>query len=164
MECDSGWLANSGAIEETAGEADLRRQLLFLGPEGCSLSTYEMTVGEPGKQGTTGSQTMAIVFADADAESAALPLFRKSLVDASELGVPKNVAALGVGDESVTGLRWRPPGPSGIGPAGSGVSYNEVHLWRLRNVAVRLSVTVTPGMTEADVLAIGQHLNARAVK
>lgn len=103
VECDSGWLANSGATVETAGEADLRRQLLLLGPEACSLSTYKMTARDPGKQGTTGVQTMAIVFADAHAASAALPLLRKSLVDASELGVPENVAALGVGDESVAG-------------------------------------------------------------
>lgn len=162
--CDSGYLANSGAIVETAGEAELRRQLLLLGAEACSLSTYEMTAGEPGRQGTTGSQAMAVVFPNADAASAALPLLRKSLVDAGELGIPEDVAALGVGDESAVGVRWRPPGPSGIGPGGFGVSHNEVHIWRLRNVAVRLSVTVTFGTTEDDVVTIGQHLNARAVK
>jgi hypothetical protein len=162
--CDSGHLANSGEIEETAGEAELRRQLLALGPEACNLSTYEMTVGEPGRQGTTGSQTMSVVFADADAASAALPLLRKSLLGASELGAPVDVDALGVGDESVAGLRWRPPAPSGVGPEGFGMSHTEVHIWRLRNVAVRLSVAVTFGMTEDDVVTIGQRLNARAVK
>lgn len=162
--CDSGYLANSGAIEETAGETELRRQLLALGPQACNLSTYEMTVGEPGRQATTGSQTMSVVFGDADAASAALPLLRKSLLGASELGTPLDINALGVGDESVTGLSWRPPVPNGIGPDGLGMSHSEVHIWRLRNVVVRLSVAVTFGMTEDDVVTIGQRLNARAVK
>jgi len=162
--CDSGYLANSGAVEETAGEAELKRQLLALGPEACNLSTYEMTVGEPGRQATTGSQAMAVVFGDADAASAALPLLRKSLLGASELGAPVDIDALGVGDESVAGLSWRPPVPSGIGPEGLGMSRSEMHIWRLRNVAVRLSVAVTVGMTEDDVVTIGQRLNARAAK
>ncbi len=164
VECDSGYLANSGAMEETTGEAELKRRLLAPGPEACSLSTYEMTVGEPGRQGTTGSQAMAIVFADAGAASAALPLLPKSLVDASEMGAAEDVDALGVGDESVAGLSWRPPGQRGTVLGRAGVPHNEVHIWRLRNVAVRLSVWVTSAMTEDDVVAIGQRLNARAVK
>jgi len=64
----------------------------------------------------------------------------------------------------MTGLSWRPPVPNGIGPEGLGMSHSEVHIWRLRNVAVRLSVAVNFGMTEDDVVTIGQRLNARAVK
>ena len=42
--CDSGWLANQGAMAETAREAALRQQLLALGPQACHRSVYTKTV------------------------------------------------------------------------------------------------------------------------
>lgn len=157
--CESGYLAKSGDIEETRGEAELRRQLLALNPRICNLSTYEQVTGEPGRQGTTGFQMTAIVFPDSDAASEALPLLRRSLVDATELGTPEDVARPDLGNESVLGVRWR----SRLSSRESGPSF-EVHIWRLRNVAIRLSSTVSPGMSEADVVAIGQRIDARALR
>lgn len=78
--CNSGHLANRGALAETEPEVALRHQLLALGPQACNLSTYEITVGG----GTTGFQALAVVFPDDDSASRALPLLRRSFVASSD--------------------------------------------------------------------------------
>jgi len=41
--CDSGWLANKGAVAETANEAAIKQQPLALGPLRCHRSLFEKT-------------------------------------------------------------------------------------------------------------------------
>lgn len=156
VECDSGWLANRGDVAETPGEASIKQQLLVLGPQACNLSTYEVTVGG----GTTGLQAFAIVFADESAASQSLPLIRKSFVDFADLDTPgQDVASAGVGDESVPGIRWVPPRGIGV----PGFRFSEVHIWRVRNVALTLQSGVTTGLSVDDVLDVARKLSSRGL-
>ncbi len=169
--CDSGWLANQGALTETASEAAIKVQLLALSPQRCHLSEYEKIMRDPETDGigVTGYLVFAAVFPDSDAASRALPLLRQSVSDPlyresfSEAGEDVNpaedVAATGLGDESVAGLKraFGPPGVQIIDPSDS-----YVYIWRVRNVAVRLYGGAD--LTEREVLQIAKNISDRVVR
>lgn len=164
--CDSGWLANHGAVTETAGEAAVRQQLLVLGAQGCHLAVYERTANG----GTSGIRVLAVVFPTAQAASEALVLFRRSLSDpmlaeswaedgetpppASELPSP------GLGDESTAGIKRV---DARLGHSGSSNSTID-EFWRVRNVAVVLSAGHLVGATDDDVLRMARNMSDRAVR
>ena len=153
VDCDSGYLANRGALAETEGEVALKQQLLALGPQACNLSTYETTFGG----GTSGFQALAVVFPNDDAASRALLLFKRSFVEVSELDArPEDTPSPALGDESLAGLRWMLPLPAPN-------RFSSVHLWRLRNVAVILQ-GMPSSERQVDVVEIGRKLTARAAK
>jgi hypothetical protein len=164
--CDSGWMANQGALTETAGEAAVKQQLLALGAQGCHLAVYERTANG----GTTGIRVLAVVFPTPQAASEALVLFRRSLSDpmlteswaedgetpppASELPSP------GLGQESTPGIK-RVDARSGH----SGSSNSTIdEFWRVRNVAVVLSAGHLFGATDDDVLRMARNMSDRAVR
>ena len=160
VDCDSGYLANRGALAETEAEAAVKQQLLALGPQACNLSTYEITFGG----GTTGFQALAVVFPDDNAASTALPLFRRSFVESSDLDAPlEDTASPALGDESIAGIRWKLPLPAPN-------RFTAVHVWRLGNVAVILQGTPS-SERQVDVAEIGRssplerrRSNQRAVR
>jgi hypothetical protein len=157
VDCDSGYLANRGPLAETEQEAALKQQILLLGPQSCNLSTYERTEGGA----TTGLQVLAVVFRDDRGASSSLPMLRRSFVEFSDLDEPaEDIARSGLGDESMSGIRWRPQTPV----RGQGLPFPEVHIWRLGNVAVVLQASVTAGVTADDVVEIGGRVTARAAK
>ncbi len=164
--CDSGWLANHGATAETAREAALRQQLLALGPEACHRSVYEKTVRDGAQVvAVTGFQVNATVFPDPDSASKSLPLFRESLSDpyltesyeGEALGLAQDVATRGLGDESTPGITRGPT-------RGSDFSATTVDfIWRVRNVAIRLSGGYGGDVSQGDVLEAAKNLSARVV-
>ena len=81
--CDSGWLANRGALTETANELAVKQQLLALGPQSCHLSVYQSTRRDSAGEmiAVTGFQVFAVVFPDPTPASMALPLFRTQFSD-----------------------------------------------------------------------------------
>ena len=169
--CDSGWLANQGALTETANEAAVKSQLLALRPQRCHLSEYEKVMRDPETDNisATGYLVFAAVFPDSEAASKALPLLRQSLSDplyqesfaeaGEDVSPAEDVAATGLGDESVAGLK-RASGPPGVHMTDPSESY--VYIWRVRNVAVRLDGGVD--LTEREVLQIAKNISDRVVR
>jgi len=164
--CDSGWLANQGALTETAGEAAVKQQLLALGAQGCHLAVYERTANG----GTTGMRVLAVVFPTPQAASEALVLLRRSLSDpmlteswAEDGETPPPASDLqspGLGDESTAGIKR----------VDAGFAHSESpnwtidEFWRVRNVAVVLSAGHLYGATEDDVLRMARNMSERAVR
>ena len=169
--CDSGWLANQGALTETANEAAIKVQLLALSPQRCHLSEYEKVVRDPETDGisATGYLVFAAVFPDSDAASKALPLLRQSVSDplyresfaeaGEDVSPAEDIPATGLGDESVAGLK-RDSGPPGVQMTDPSDSY--IYIWRVRNVAVRLYGGAD--LTEREVLQIAENISDRVVK
>lgn len=168
--CDSGWMVNQGAIEETASEAALRRQLLALGPQACHLSVYEKTRRD-GPNGdllsVTGFNVIAVVFPDEGAASRSLPLFHESLSDAyltesyadadGPIGFAQDVATAGLGDESIPGIKRGPTREMDFAP--TTIDF----VWRVRNVAMRLSGGFGDDVSQGDVLEAAKKISTRAV-
>ena len=159
VDCDSPWLANRGAYEETVEEARLRGELLALEPQACTMSTYEITMGEPPFDGRTGYGAMAIVFPDADSASASLPMLRKSFVDTGDVALggmplPEDLDNPGLGEES-SGFRW-----GGVAPAG--MTTSSVYIWRVRNVAVVLQGGGTPEADDDEIVQLARKLESHA--
>lgn len=164
--CDSGWLANQGALAETAGEAAVKHELLALGPRACRVSFYEKATGG----GVTGFGLRTVVFPTPDAASASLALFERSLSDpllteswAADGETPspaQRVPSPGLGDESRPSIKRVTTGLGGPGLSGTTIE----EIWRVRNVALVLSVGHVAELAESDVLQIARNVSARAVK
>jgi len=160
--CDSAALANLGAPAETSGEAAVKGQLLALRPEGCHTSLYR----KDANGGSVGFGVLAVVFPDIETASTALPLLRSSVADplltesfggdAPPLpGV--DVPSAGLGDESLPGIRRGDP---------AGLPVTIHHVWRVRNVAVRMESVYSPSddLTDDDVIRIAKDISGRAVR
>lgn len=164
--CDSGWLANQGAMAETAREAALRQQLLALGPQACHRSVYAKTFHDGGAVvGENGFQVIAVVFPDPESASKSLPMFRESLSDPSltesyegdAVGLAQDVATPGLGDESTPGIARGPTRGADFSP--TTVDF----VWRVRNVAIRLSGGYGNDVSRGDVLEVARRISVRVV-
>jgi len=164
--CDSGWMANQGALTETAGEAAVKQQLLALGAQGCHVAVY----GRMANGGVTGMRVLAVVFPTPQAASEALALFRRSLSDpmlteswAEDGETPAPATELpspDVGNESTAGIKRV---DSRFGH--SGISDSTIdEFWRVRNVAVVLSAGHLLGATHDDVLRMARNMSDLAVR
>ncbi len=164
--CDSGWLANKGGFVETANEAAIKQQLLALGPLRCHRSLFERTVRDEvtDDTGVTGFGVFAVLFPDAGAASAALPLLRASNSDpllresygedGGMLSPAEDLLDPALGDELAMGIRRASPV--------SGGPDEYTYIWRVRNVAVVLEGAAD--LAEADVLRVAENISARAVR
>lgn len=164
--CDSGWLANKGAVAETANEASIKQQLLALGPLRCHRSLFEKTVRDEVTvdTGVSGLGVFAMLFPDPGAASAALPLLRASnsdpllresyAEDGGLLSPAEDLPAPELGDESTTGIRRA--------SAVSGGPDEYTYIWRVRNVAIVLEGGAD--LAEADVLRVAANITTRALR
>ncbi len=163
--CDSGWLANRGALTENADELAVKQNLLALGPQRCQVSLDERRIRDTAGAvvGASGFQIFAVVFPDSNAASKALPLFRAQFSDpylaesyaeeGQTPGAPEDLLNPGLGDESTPGIK-REPAP--------GLSPDYTYIWRVRNVALVLGGGADLG--EEEILRMAMNISARAVK
>ncbi len=164
--CDSGWLANKGALDETANEVAVKQQLLALGAQRCHRSVYEKVVRDEltDHVAVGGFGVLAVVYPDGEAASKALPLFRASNSDpllresygqdGEMLSLGEDLFSPGLGDESAIGIK------RAATVHGGGDSYT--FIWRVRNVALVLEGGAD--WDDRDVLRIAENISARAVR
>lgn len=164
--CDSGWLANRGALTENADELAVKQKLLALGPQRCHLAVADRRIRDTAGAvvGVSGFQIFAVVFPDPNAASKALPLFRTQFSDpyfaesyaegGDTPGAAEDLLNPGLGDESTPGIKRESP---------PGLSSDYTYIWRVRNVALVLGGG-DDLVAEEDILRMAMNISARAVE